>query len=179
MSGQRRALIHADTFAELNGALDLAKNFNFAPVIIGARDADKVMAKLAERGVGVVLAPLDPKARIADLELPKKLAKAGVPFCFAGRPDQLRFSAALAVRYGLDRNTANAALTRTPANLIGALTTVGSLRQGCGADFVVFEGDLLDLGSRHVATWVDGENLHGKSPAGAKTSQTTNSAGGR
>ncbi len=179
MSGQRRALIHADTFAELNGALDLAKNFNFAPVIIGARDADKVMAKRAERGVGVVLAPLNPKARIADLELPKKLAKAGVPFCFAGRPDQLRFSAALAVRYGLDRNVANAALTRTPANLIGALTTVGSLRQGCGADFVVFEGDLLDLGSRHVATWVDGENLHGESPAGAKTSQTTNSAGGR
>jgi len=172
MSGQRRALVHADTFAELNGVLDLAKEFNFAPVIIGARDADKVMAKLADHGVGVVLAPLNPTARIADLELPKKLAKANVPFCFTGRPDQLRFSAALAVRHGLDRNTAHAALTRTPATMLGAQATVGSLRQGCGADFVVFEGDLLDLGSRHVATWIDGNNVH-------SSKKTNNKKGGR
>lgn len=184
MSGQRRAMIHANTFAELNGALDLAASFNFAPVIIGASDADKLMAKLAERATGIVLAPLNPKARIADLELPRKLAKAGVPFCFAGRPDQLRLSAALAVHHGLDRDMAGAALTRIPASLVGAQETVGSLRQGRGADFVVFEGDLLDLSSRHVATWVDGEMVHGtkptrSKPTGTKRSQTMNTAGGR
>ena len=178
MSGQRRAMIHANTFAELNGALDLAKKFNFAPVIIGATDADKVMQKLAAGAVGVVLAPLNPQARIADLELPKKLAQAGLPFCFAGRPHQLRLSAALAVRHGLDRDTAAAALTRTPATLLGAQAAVGSLRQGCGADFVVFEGDLLDLSARHVATWVDGVNMHGKSPAATEPAPTINSAGG-
>jgi len=179
MSGQRRAMIHANTFAELNGALDLAKAWNFAPVIIGANDADKLMSKLAAAAEGVVLAPLNPRARTADLELPKKLAEAGVPFCFAGRPDQLRLSAALAVHHGLDRNTANAALTRAPASMLGARDAIGSLRQGCGADFVVFDGDLLDLSSRHVATWVDGEVVHGTAPQGTPRPNTLNSAGGR
>lgn len=161
MSGARRAVIYADTFAELNAALTLGKNFNFAPVIVGARDARKVMKKLAERGAGVVLPTLTPTARIVDLELPGALAKAGVPFCFAGRPDQLRVSAALAVRNGLGRDDAHAALTRTPATLLGQQAAVGALRQGCSADFVVFDGDLLDLGARHVATWVDGVRVSG------------------
>jgi hypothetical protein len=164
MSGARRAMVYADTYAELNAALALGQSFNFAPVVIGARDARKVMARLAERSAGVVLATLSPTARIQDLELPAALAEAGVAFCFAGRPDQLRTSAALAVRHGLARETAMAALTRTPATLLGQQAAVGALRQGCSADFVVFEGDLLDLSARHVATWVDGVRACGDDP---------------
>lgn len=171
MSGARRAVVYADTFAELNAALALGKEFNFAPVIVGANEAHKVMKKLAERGAGVVLPTLTATARVADLELPAKLAKAGVPFCFAGRPDQLRVSAALAIRNGLARKDALAALTRTPATLMGQQATVGALRQNCSADFVVFEGDLLDLSARHVATWVDGVRVSGNAPA-AKTTNT-------
>ncbi|MCK5944616.1 MAG: amidohydrolase family protein, partial [Planctomycetes bacterium] len=74
---------------------------------------------------------------------------------------QLRLSAALAVRHGLGREAALAALTRTPATLLGKQAVVGSLRQGCSADFVVFDGDLLDLASRHVATWIDGARVSG------------------
>lgn len=173
MSGQRRALIHANTFAELNTALDIGNSFNFTPVLIGAQEADKVMQKIAQSSAGVILNTLSPTARLADLRLPTKLAEAGIPFCFAGRPDRLRLSAALAVRHGLDRETAKAALTRTPAMLLGQQDSVGSLRQGCGADFVVFEGDLLDLSTHHIATWIDGKNLHGKSPKpGTKKNST-------
>lgn len=161
MSGARRATFYADTFAEINATLALAAQYNFAPVVIGARDARKVLTKLAARGASVVLGTLAPTARVADLELPAKLAEAGVPFCFAGRPDQLRVSAALAVRHGLSREAAHAALTRTPATLMGQEASVGSLRQGCSADFVVFAGDLLDLSARHVATWVDGVRVCG------------------
>lgn len=167
MSGARRAMVYADTFAELNATLALGKEFNFAPVVIGARDARKVMGKLAERSAGVVLGALSPTARIADLELPAALAEAGVPFCFTGRPDQLRVSAALAVRHGLERDAAHAALTRTPAALLGQQAAVGALRQGCDADFVVFEGDLLDLSARHVATWTAGARSCGADPSEA------------
>jgi imidazolonepropionase-like amidohydrolase len=169
MAGSRRAVVHADTFAELNAALSLGKEFNFAPVIVGGRESAKVLAKLAERGAGVVLPTLTPTARIADLELPAALAEAGVPFCFAGRPDQLRVSAALAVRNGLSREHAHAALTRTPATLMGQQAAVGALRQNCSADFVVFAGDLLDLSARHVATWVDGVRVSGDAPASNHT----------
>ena len=162
MSGARRATVYADTFAELNAALALAAEYNFSPVLIGARDARKVMSKLADRSAGVVLGTLTPTARVADLKLPAKLAEAGVPFCFAGRPDQLRVSAALAVRHGLSRDAAHAALTRTPATMMGQEAAVGALRQGCSADFVVFKGDLLDLSARHVATWIDGVSVCGR-----------------
>jgi len=161
MSGARRAMVYADTFAELNAALALGEEFNFAPVLIGARDAHKVMDKIAERSAGVVLSPLAPTARVAELELPAKLAAAGVPFCFAGQPHQLRLSAALAVRHGLSRAAAHAALTRAPATLLGQQSKVGALRQGCDADFLVFDGDLLDLSAAHVATWVDGVRVAG------------------
>ena len=103
--------------------------------------------------------------RLQQLHLPARLAEAGVPFCFAGRPDQLRLSAALAVRHGLDRKTALLSLTRVPAMLLDQQAAIGSLRQGCAGDFAVYSGDPLDFGSTHLATWVDGVLVHGALPA--------------
>jgi len=171
MSGARRALVHADTFAELNTALELAETYQFTPVIVGGTDADRVLERIGKSAAGVVLRTLSPTDRIAELTLPKKLAEAGIPFCFAAAPHQLRLSAVLAVRHGLDRRTAHAALTRTPATMLGQQALVGSLRQGCGADFVVHDGDLLDLSARHVATWIDGQLVDGAAPTAKNTSK--------
>lgn len=181
MAGTRRAVVHADTYAELNAALELSQQFGFQPVLVGAREAAKVLPRLATVGAAVVLDTLDPEGRLATLRLPAQLAEAGVPFCFAGRSDRLRLSAALAVRNGLDRRTALAALTRTPAQLLGLQDRVGALRQGCAADFVVHHGDLLDLGARHVATWIDGRCVFGDEPQQARTAtpNTTSAAGDR
>jgi imidazolonepropionase-like amidohydrolase len=180
MAGQRPAFFYADTFAEINAVLEIGASFNFAPVILGAGESDRVLKKLATRGAGVVLNTLNPKMRRAELELPAKLTKAGIPFCFAGRPELLRMSAALAVRNGLSRSTASAALTRTPSTFLGQQANVGALRSGCGADFVVYQGDFLDLGARHIATWVDGKLAHGTAPKQTnKKTRTINSAGGR
>ncbi|MBL8730067.1 MAG: amidohydrolase family protein [Planctomycetes bacterium] len=165
MQGTRSVFVYADNFAELNAALDLARDFGLRLVLVGAADAGKVLPRLAQQQVGVVLDSLGPEARLEQLQLPTRLAEAGVAFCFAGRPAQLRLSAALAVHHGLDRKTALQALTRVPAALLDQAATIGSLRQGCAADFVVFAGDPLDLGSAWVATWVDGELVHGTSPA--------------
>ncbi|MFK7741117.1 MAG: amidohydrolase family protein [Planctomycetota bacterium] len=177
MSGARRAFVHADTYAELNAALDLSENYQFAPVLLGARDAHKVLAKLATRGAQVVLGTISPTASQKQRELPKKLAEAGVPFAFAGRADQMRLTAAIAVRNGLDRATAIAAITRIPAEMLGVQDRVGSLRQGCSADFVVFEGDLLDLSARHVATWIDGAPAASGHSANGHQAHSNSSAG--
>lgn len=174
LEGSRRALVHADTFAELSCALELAERFGFTPVLVGAREAEKVLPRLVQSGAGVVLDALRPEQRLTELQLPARLAEAGVPFAFGGPPSRLRLSAALAVRHGLDRKTALAALTRTPATLLGQQAAVGALRQGNAADFVVFAGDLLDLGAAHVATWVDGVML-----SGGQANPTTAAAGER
>ena len=68
-------------------------------------------------------------------------------------------SAALAVRHGLSRGAALAALTRIPAEQCDAAATVGSLREGCHADFLVFSGDPLDLSSRLEAVFINGRRI--------------------
>ena len=179
LAGSRRVFVHADTAAELLATLALAEQHQLQPVIVGGRELEKVLDRAVLRGVGVVLDTLRPEARLAALRLPAVLARAGVPFCFAGRPAQLRLSAALALRHGLDRETALRALTRTPAMLLGQDERVGSLRQGHAADFVVFDGDPLDLTSRHLATWVDGVRVFGEQPSRTRTNRTTEIAGER
>lgn len=167
LAGSRRVFLHADTYTELAAALDLAKEFGFAPTIVGAADAEKVLPRLVEQKAAVVLGALSPELRLQQLRLPAALAQAGVPFCFAPDCQRLRLTAALAVKNGLDRRTALMALTRTPATLLGQ-QQAGALRSGCAADFAVWSGDPLDLDSSHVATWVDGVRLAGTEPTGAR-----------
>lgn len=179
LQGSRRVFVHADNYAELSAALDLGKEFAFEPVLVGAREAEKVMARLVQQKASVVLGTLTPEARLQQLRLPTRLAEAGVPFCFGGQPQQLRLSAALAVRQGLDRKTALQALTRVPAMLLDQQAAVGALRQGNAADFAVFHGDPLDLDAAHLATWVDGALVYGEMPkTPPRTAPATTAAAG-
>jgi imidazolonepropionase-like amidohydrolase len=164
LQGGRRAFVHADSFAELCAALDLARDFGFEPVLVGARDAGKLVDRLLAQRARLVLSVPGPDARRDERTLPAVLAKAGVPFAFTGRPESLRAAAALAIRQGLDRSTALAALTRLPAQLLEQDQRLGSLRQGSAADFLVFHGEPLDLDSRHLATFVAGRCLFGAEP---------------
>jgi imidazolonepropionase-like amidohydrolase len=179
LQGGRKVAIAADTLVELQAALDLARDFGFEPVLVGARDADKALPRLVAQRAAVVLAPLAPEMRRAQLELPARFAEAGVPFCFSGNPEQTRLSAVLAVRHGLDRQTAWAALGRATATMFGAAGQVGALRQGCAADFAVWSGDPLDLGSSLRAVYVDGARVHGGQPSAAAPAASSTAAGGR
>jgi imidazolonepropionase-like amidohydrolase len=177
LQGGRRIVVHADTYTELMAALDLAKEYKFEPVLVGAADASKVLPRLVAQKAGVVLGSLRPNLRLEQLQLPTRLAEAGVQFCFGGRAETMRLSAVLAVRHGLDRKTALQALTRNAAVLLDQANTIGSLRQGHAADFAVFTGDPIDLDSNHLATWIDGVRVHGAAPA--PPAVTTTAAGVR
>jgi imidazolonepropionase-like amidohydrolase len=60
-------------------------------------------------------------------------------------------------RGGLDRDMALRAITLSAAEVLGVAERIGSLEPGKDADFVVFNGHPLELGSAVVTTWVDGE----------------------
>jgi imidazolonepropionase-like amidohydrolase len=163
--GERRAVVHVDARAEILAALALASEFGFAPVLVGASAATECLDAIAAARTPIVLTPLQPGMRREQLELPSRLEAAGVPFCFDGSPVSVRAAAALCVRHGASRRAALAALTRTPAELCGIDAAVGALRRGCDADFAVFGGDPLDLGSALLAVFVDGERRFGSAPA--------------
>lgn len=173
LDGSRKVFVRANTRREIVAVLDLAKEFGFEPVLVGAMEASDVLPRIAAQKVGVVIGTLVPEAKLELLQLPAALARAGIPFAFSGQPEQLRLSAALAIRHGLARDLALNALTRGPALLLGQQQRIGGLRQGNDADFLVFSGDPMDLTARHIATWIGGERRHGDAAKAPSSSSTT------
>src|SRR5207244_12819437 len=57
---------------------------------------------------------------------------------------------------GLDRNTALAAVTTTPAKLLGLADRLGTIAPGKIANLTVTRGDLFSEKGRVVEVWVDG-----------------------
>lgn len=157
LQGGRQFAVHARTVAEITEALELCAEFELQPLILGADEAGSCIEMLRTAGATVVVGQLDFDDDTEKLELPAALAAASIQFSLsAPHPDQLRRSAALAVRHGLDRDTALAALTRIPATQLGVQDRVGSLRTGHSADFAVYTGDPLDLSSTLQAVWIQG-----------------------
>lgn len=87
--------------------------------------------------------------------------KADIPFAFTTHglkdPVQLLPRVRRAIELGLPKSAALAALTHTPATLIGADDRVGSLRKGMLANFIVTDDSLFESHTQIVENWVLGE----------------------
>ncbi|MBN2265555.1 MAG: amidohydrolase family protein, partial [Candidatus Aminicenantes bacterium] len=95
-----------------------------------------------------------------------QLVEAGVKTAIAaedalglGAQEELALAAALAVRGGLDRETALRAVTLTAAEILGVGARVGSLEPGKDADIVVFDGDPFHYKTRVVRVFIDGREV--------------------
>ena len=94
------------------------------------------------------------------LEFPQRLRKAGVRIAL--HTDDPRFTlraAGLAVRGGMARKRALAAITLDAARVIRLDDSLGSLEVGKDADFLVLDGDPLSVYTRVRQTWVEGEKV--------------------
>jgi N-acetylglucosamine-6-phosphate deacetylase len=93
-------------------------------------------------------------------ENPGRLQKAGVKIALTahGLKDKATFLPAVrkAVKRGLEKDAALAALTTTPAELLAISATHGSIAKGMAASFVVTDGDLFADKTQVMETWVDG-----------------------
>ena len=157
IQGGRQLALHVQTEVEINSALDLCKELKLSPLLIGCEEGHKCAKRIAAQSRGVILAPLSFTSSRQRLKLPATLEKQGVPFSFmAERPEDLRISAALAVRYGASKQAVLKALTENAAKHVEADKLVGSLFQGKSADFCVFEGHPLDLTSKLTHTYIAG-----------------------
>lgn len=70
------------------------------------------------------------------------------------------FPVASLVRTGLTRNTAINSLTLKPAELMGIDKTHGSLAKDKHANFLIFDGDPLETGSRLEQVYLNGNMIH-------------------
>jgi adenine deaminase len=93
---------------------------------------------------------------------PARLHEAGVPFALTshGLEKRLHFRARVrkAIEAGLPEAAALAAVTTTPAQLLGLSEQLGSIETGKIANFTVTNGDLFGEETRVLAVWVDGDH---------------------
>ena len=161
---------HCHRADDIATALRLANEFGYDLVIDHGTEAYLIADKIAAAGVPVVCGPLitarsKVELRNRTMANPTLLAAAGVTVAIAtDHPvvpiHLLIVQAALAVREGLDRDTALAAVTLNPARILGVADRLGSLVPGKDADLVLWSGDPLDVMSRPELVFMRGREVY-------------------
>jgi imidazolonepropionase-like amidohydrolase len=175
---ERRRVVHFHTHRhdDILTVLRLRDEFGFRTVLHHVSDGWKVAPEIARAGVPCSIIVVDSpggkiEARDVDFRTGGVLARAGVLVGFhTDDPitDSRLFlrSAGLAVRAGMARDDALAALTLNNAKLLDLDARIGSLRAGKDADFVVLSGDPLSVWTQVLETWVDGRKVFDRSVPG-------------
>lgn len=153
-----QAHFHAHRLDDIFTAIRIAKEFDLDYVIIHGTEAYLAPDIMEEEQVRVVTGPnlLDrckPELRNMSFSGPVVLTHHGVlcSICTDHPETPLQYlplCAAMAMRSGLSRQEALAAITIQPARIAGLDSWIGSLEVGKDADLVLATGDPLDLDTR-------------------------------
>ncbi|WP_328604617.1 amidohydrolase [Amycolatopsis sp. NBC_00345] len=161
---------HVHRADDMVTAIRLADEFGYKLVINHGTEGHLIADLLAERDVPVILGPLfttksKVELRHRSLRSPGILARAGVKIAITtDHPvvpiNFLVYQAALAVKDGLDPETAIKALTQHPAQMLGLDDRVGTLAPGLDADVVLWSGDPLDVMNRATRVFIGGREVY-------------------
>ncbi|MGO9082630.1 MAG: amidohydrolase [Streptosporangiaceae bacterium] len=161
---------HCHRADDIATAMRIADEFGYDLVIDHGTEAHLLADIIAARGIPVVIGPLltsrsKVELRNRSLANPGRLARAGVTIAITtDHPvvpiNFLAHQAALAVKDGLDRDTALRALTINPARIAGIAGRLGSIEPGKDADLVIWSGDPLDVLSRVQRALIDGREVY-------------------
>jgi imidazolonepropionase-like amidohydrolase len=163
-------IIEADSMAEIDAALALARDYKLQIMISGGAEAWLTADRLAAEHVPVLtgamnnvpesFATLNQRQENAAL-----LRKAGVKVALVGNGDgdeshfnarNIKYEAGNAVAYGMSYDDALRAITLTPAELFGLSNRIGSLKVGHDANIVVWSGDPFEFSTRVEHVFIRG-----------------------
>ncbi len=167
IEGKRMVHHHTHRADDIMTVLRLREEFGFRVVLHHVSEAWRVPEEIAKSGVACSVILVDApggklEARYLSLQTGAVLEQAGVPVSFHTDDwitDSRVFTrmAALAVRGGMSREKAIAALTIEGAKMLDLDSKIGSLTVGKDADFVVLSGDPLSVYTKVLETWVEGK----------------------
>ncbi len=165
IDGSRPVLSVSRTDFDIRSALELGDTYGFLPTIYGGDEVYRMIDEFKESKAELVYTALTANLTGRSLRgqegtelrwnVPGKLNTSGITFCLAG--DNLLVQAQFAVRFGLPRETALAAITLIPAKILKLDDRLGSISTGKVADMVALSGDPLQPTSSVVWTMVGGK----------------------
>ena len=169
LRGERVVHHHTHRHDDILTVLRLADEFDFQVVLHHVSDGWKVADEIAAAGVPCSVILVDSpggKQEAVGLEYRTGhvLDEAGVTVAF--HTDDLitdsrwfRRMPALAMRAGLDRQTALESLTINGAAMMDLDDRIGSLEAEKDADFVILDGDPFSIYTKTLETWVEGRKV--------------------
>ncbi len=165
--GELPVHVHAHRRDDIFTAVRIAKEFSLKLVVVHATEGHLCAEDLAGTGVPVMSGPFmcdrpKPELRNQTPASPGIMAKAGIPVSIVTdhpvTPIQyLPVCAALAVREGMDKKAALAAITSVPARQLGIFDRVGSLEVGKDADMGIYSTDPISLDGKPEMMIVNGK----------------------
>ncbi|MFC3492299.1 amidohydrolase [Glycomyces rhizosphaerae] len=160
---------HCHRADDIATALRVAEEFGYDLVLDHGTEAHLLADVIAERGIPVIFGPLlCSRSKVETVNRwpasAAKLAAAGVRLAITtDHPvvpiEHLIIQVMLAVKAGLDRDTALRSVTINPAKIMGVDDRLGSLEAGKDADFCIWSGDPLDIYSKVERAYIDGEQV--------------------
>ncbi|HEV7897680.1 MAG TPA: amidohydrolase [Planosporangium sp.] len=161
---------HSHRADDIATAMRIADEFGYELVIDHGTEAHLLADLIAAAGIPVVIGPLftsrvKVELRNRTMAGPGRLAAAGVTIAITtDHPvvpiNFLIHQATLAVKEGLDPETALRAVTINPARIAGVADRLGSIEPGKHADLCIWSGNPLDVMSRVELAYVGGAEVY-------------------
>jgi imidazolonepropionase-like amidohydrolase len=161
---------HCHRADDIATAMRLAAEFGYRLIVNHGTEGHLLGDLLAERDIPVIIGPLfttrsKVELRQRSLRNPGLLARAGVQIAITTDHPVvpihfLVHQATLAMKEGLDRDTALRSITLNPARIMGLDDRVGALRPGLDGDVVLWSGDPLNVMSRALRVFVAGREVY-------------------
>ena len=170
--GELPVHIHAHRADDMATGIRICKEFGLKYVLVHGTEGHLIPDLLAQEGAGVITGPCltdrsKPELMHQSLETPAILQRFGVKVAICtDHPETpiqyLPLCAAMAIRGGMDPESALACVTIRAAELAGVAGRVGSLAPGKDADVTVTSAHPLNWLSRMRLVVMDGKVVHGR-----------------
>jgi imidazolonepropionase-like amidohydrolase len=167
LKGELQAHFHAHRADDIFTAIRIAREFNLKLVIVHCTEGYMIAEELKKENVGILYGPYlcdrsKPELKNQTPRGPGIISKAGInPCIITDHPvvpiQYLSLCAGLAVKDGLKYIEALKAITINPARVLGLDNIIGSIKKGKDADFVIFDGDPLELKTKVKIVAVNGK----------------------
>lgn len=169
LKGELALMVTADRAQDISSALRLAKEFKIKHLWLdSAAEAYLLTDEIKAANVPVILHPtmsraVDEKENLG-FETAAKLVKAGIPVAiqsgyesYVPKTRVVLFEAGMAAANGLTFEQALAAITITPAKILGVQDRVGSLAVGKDGDIALYDGDPFEYTTHCIGVIIEGK----------------------